>query len=108
MANVPLGAKAALRASGFYRFDSGFIDSIGNNPVPSPATPGVNVLGGTRVANGLNSLDRFGGRLALRLDPSKRFSVTVGAQIQDIDTDASSVVDADPRSLEPLSPTPVQ
>jgi outer membrane receptor protein involved in Fe transport len=108
MANVPLGAKAAVRASGFYRFDSGFIDSIGNNPVPSLATPGVNVLGGTRVAKGLNSLDRFGGRLALRLDPSKRFSVTVGTQIQDIDTDASSLVDADPRSLEPLSASPVQ
>jgi len=108
MANVPLGAKAAVRASGFYRSDSGFIDSIGNNPVPSLATPGVNVIGGTRVANGLNALDRFGGRLAVLVEPSKRFSVTVGAQIQDIDTDASSVVDADPRSLEPLNPTPVQ
>ena len=108
MANVPLGAKAAVRASGFYRSDSGFIDSIGNNPVPSLATPGVNVISGTRVANGLNALDRFGGRLAVLVEPSKRFSVTVGAQIQDIDTDASSVVDADPRSLEPLNPTPVQ
>jgi len=108
MANVPLGAKAAVRASGFYRSDSGFIDSIGNNPVPSLTTPGVNVIGGTRVANGLNALDRFGGRLAVLVEPSKRFSVTVGAQIQDIDTDASSVVDADPRSLEPLNPTPVQ
>ena len=108
MANVPLGAKAAVRASGFYRFDSGFIDSIGNNPVPSLATPGVNVIGGTRVANGLNALDRFGGRLAVLVQPSERFSFTLGAQIQDIDTDASSVVDADPRSLEPLNSTPVQ
>ena len=108
MANVPLGAKAAVRASGFYRFDSGFIDSIGNNPVPSLATPGVNIIGGTRVASGLNALDRFGGRLAVLVQPSERFSFTLGAQIQDIDTDASSVVDADPRSLEPLNPTPVQ
>jgi len=108
MANVPLGAKAAVRASGFYRFDSRFIDSIGNNPVPSLATPGVNVISGTRVANGLNALDRFGGRLAVLVQPSERFSFTLGAQIQDIDTDASSVVDADPRSLEPLNPTPVQ
>jgi len=108
MANVPLGAKAAVRASGFYRFDSGFIDSIGNNPVPSLATPGVNIIGGTRVASGLNALDRFGGRLAVLVQPSERFSFTLGAQIQDIDTDASSVVDADPRSLEPLNSTPVQ
>jgi hypothetical protein len=108
MANVPLGAKAAFRASGFYRSDSGFIDSIGNNPVPSLANPGVNVIGGTRIAEGLNALDRLGGRFALLVEPSKRFSVTVGAQVQDIETDASSVVDADPRSLEPLNPSPVQ
>ena len=43
LANVPLGAKAALRVSGFYRFDSGFIDSIGNNPVPSLTNPTINV-----------------------------------------------------------------
>jgi iron complex outermembrane receptor protein len=108
MANAPLGAKAAVRASGFYRFDSGFIDSIGNNPVPSLAAPGVNVLGGTRLVDGLNSLDRFGGRLAVLVAPSSRFSVTLGAQIQDIETDGSSVVDADPASLEPLRDTPVQ
>ena len=40
LVNVPLGDKAAFRASGFYRFDSGFIDSIGNNPVPSLTQPG--------------------------------------------------------------------
>ena len=64
LVNVPLGDKAAVRASGFYRFDSGFIDSIGNNPVPSLTNPAINVIGGTLVAEGLNSLDRFGGRFA--------------------------------------------
>ena len=62
--NVPLSDKAAFRASGFYRFDGGFIDSIGNNPVPSLTNPAINVLGGTLVAEGLNSLDKFGGRFA--------------------------------------------
>ena len=33
--NVPMGDNVALRASGFYRTDGGFIDSIGNNPIPS-------------------------------------------------------------------------
>ena len=64
LVNVPLGDKAAFRASGFYRFDGGFIDSIGNNPVPSLTNPGVNVIDGTLVDDGLNSLDRFGGRFA--------------------------------------------
>ena len=33
---------AAVRASGFYRFDDGFIDSIGNNPIPSLTDPANN------------------------------------------------------------------
>ena len=64
LVNVPLGDKAAFRGSGFYRFDSGFIDSIGNNPIPSLTNPAVNVIDGTIVEDGLNSLDRFGGRFA--------------------------------------------
>jgi outer membrane receptor protein involved in Fe transport len=103
LVNVPLGEKLALRASGFYRFDSGFIDSIGNNPVASLTDPGVNVISGTRVLDGLNSLDRFGGRFAALIKASQKLSVTLGAQIQNIDSDGSSVVDADPDSLEPLN-----
>src|SRR4029453_10400344 len=52
LVNVPLGAKAAFRSSGFYRFDGGYIDSIGNNPVASLSNPGVNVLRGTLVEEG--------------------------------------------------------
>jgi iron complex outermembrane recepter protein len=108
LVNVPLGAKLALRGSGFYRFDSGFIDSIGNNPVKSLTNPSVNIISGTRVASGLNSLDRFGGRLAALLKPSDTFSVNLGVQLQSIDSDAPSVVDADPGTLEPLHSSPVQ
>ncbi|MFI4942170.1 MAG: TonB-dependent receptor [Burkholderiales bacterium] len=108
LVNVPLGAKAALRGSGFYRFDSGFIDSIGNNPIRSLTNPAVNIVNGTIVKDGLNSLDRFGGRVALLLKPSDKFSVTLGTQLQSIDSDASSIIDADPTSLAPLNDTPVQ
>jgi iron complex outermembrane receptor protein len=108
LVNVPLGQKAALRGSGFYRFDSGFIDSIGNNPIRSLTNPAVTIVSGTIVKDGLNSLDRFGGRAALLLKPSDTFSVTLGTQLQDIDSDASSLIDADPSSLEPLNDTPVQ
>jgi outer membrane receptor protein involved in Fe transport len=106
--NAPLSDKAALRASGFYRFDSGFINSIGNNPVPSLTNPGVNVISGTKIEDGLNSLDRFGGRLALLLKPSDKFSVNLGVNLQNVQTDGSSIVDADPESLEPLNDDPVQ
>src|SRR5262249_3635827 len=70
MVNVPLSEKVAVRATGFYRFDSGFIASIGNNPIPSLTNPALNVVNGTVVADGLNSLDRFGGRLAALFKPS--------------------------------------
>jgi outer membrane receptor protein involved in Fe transport len=108
LVNVPLGAKAALRASGFYRFDSGFIDSIGNNPIPSLGDPTVDVVNGTRIVDGLNSVDRFGGRFAALIKPSDKFSVNLATQIQNIDSDASSAVDADPATLQPLHSTPVQ
>jgi len=108
MVNVPMGQKLAVRASGFYRFDSGFIDSIGNNPIPSLTNPAINVVKGTLVANGLNSLDRFGGRFAALFKPSATVSVNVAAQLQNVDSDASSTVDADPLSLRPLNTTPVQ
>ena len=106
--NVPLSEKVAVRASGFFRFDSGFIDSIGNNPIPSLTNPAINIVGGTRVVDGLNSLDRFGGRMAAFFKPSDKLTVNLGVQLQDIDSDGASIVDASPTSLEPLNSTPVQ
>lgn len=57
MANVPVSDQFAVRASGFYRSDDGFIDSIGNNPIASLTTPGVNIIDGTLVKKDINSLD---------------------------------------------------
>jgi iron complex outermembrane recepter protein len=108
LVNVPLSDTVAVRASGFYRFDSGFIDSIGNNPIPSLTDPTINVVGGTIVADGLNSLDRFGGRVAASFTPTGKLSVNLAAQLQRIESDASSIVDGDPASLEPLNASPVQ
>ena len=106
--NVPLNDKIAVRATGFYRFDSGFIDSIANNPIPSLTNPGINVVAGTLRAKGLNSVDRFGGRVATLFKPSDKFSLNLAVQLQNIESGASSIVDADPASLKPLNPTPVQ
>jgi outer membrane receptor protein involved in Fe transport len=102
LVNVPLGEKAAFRGSGFYRLDSGYIDSIGNNPVRSLTNPAVTIIPGTRVEDGLNSLDRFGGRAAVLLKPSEKFSITLGVQLQNIESGASSTVDANASTLEPI------
>ncbi len=45
--NIPMGDSFAVRASGFYRSDGGYIDSIGNNPIPHLQDPSVNIVDGT-------------------------------------------------------------
>ncbi|PLK28049.1 TonB-dependent receptor [Porphyrobacter sp. TH134] len=57
--NLPLGDKAAVRAVGYYTRYAGFIDAIG---------PG----GGKNVNDG----ERYGGRLALTVEPTDNLSIT--------------------------------
>ena len=103
MVNVPVSDRFAIRASGFYRFEDGFIDSIGDNPIPSLTDPTINVVGGTRVEEDINSVDTFGGRVSALFEPTERLAVNLTAFLQNIETDSSDVVDADPLTLEPLS-----
>jgi outer membrane receptor protein involved in Fe transport len=102
LVNVPLSDSFALRASGFYRYDDGFIDSIGNNPVPSLTTPGVDIIDGTMVAENINTADTYGGRIAALWEPSEKFSLLLAAQTQTIESGAPNLIDADPVTLEPL------
>jgi outer membrane receptor protein involved in Fe transport len=108
LVNVPLGEQVAFRASGFYRFDDGFIDSVGDNPIPSLTDPANNIFDGTLVEEDLNTIDRFGGRFGLLIEPSEVFSINLTAQLQSIENGGDSVVDADPTTLEPLHSGPVQ
>ena len=106
--NVPLSDQFAIRASGFYRADEGYIDSIGNNPVPALQDPNVNVYDGTLVKDGLNSGDTYGGRLQALYKPNESFSINLMALAQNIDTGAPNTVDADPTTLDPVDSSPVQ
>jgi iron complex outermembrane recepter protein len=108
LANVPLSDQFALRASGFYRSDDGFIDSIGNNPIASLKNPKLNIIAGTRVASNINTAKTSGGRLSGLFAPSEKFSLVLTAQIQDIKSGAPAVVDADPVTLKPLHNGEVQ
>lgn len=100
--NVPMSETAAIRASGFYRSDEGFTDSIGNNPVVSLQNPAVNIVDGSRVEDKLNALDTYGGRLSALFQPSDDFSLNLTALFQDIKSDNSDVVEADPDTYDPL------
>ncbi len=101
--NLPIGERAALRATGFYRHDDGFIDSIGNNPIASLTDPNVNIVDGTRVEEDINGVDSFGGRIAALFELSDDVTLELAVHAQNIDSDSSNTVDADPVTLNPAS-----
>jgi iron complex outermembrane receptor protein len=82
MVNIAASDQLAFRASGQYRKVGGFIDSIGTD--------------GSDDEKNINGLDVFGGRVSMSYKPSEKFSLRLSAYTQDIDSDASSVVDSDP------------
>jgi outer membrane receptor protein involved in Fe transport len=100
--NAPLSDTSAIRVSGFYRMDDGFIDSIGNNPIPSLQNPAVNIVDGSRVEENLNGLDSYGGRVSALFQPSDAFSLNLTALFQNIESDSSDAFEADPVSYQPL------
>lgn len=73
--NAPLTDKAALRASGFYSHDGGYIDNA--------------TLGRSDV----NRSDIYGGRLDLLLTPTQNASVRITAMAQSIERDGSATAD---------------
>ncbi len=86
--NVPLGETMAVRATGFYRDMSGFIDSIGT--------------GGSDVEESINGYKSYGGRVSARFEPSPAFSVRLTALLQNIEGNAGSSVESDPATFRTL------
>ncbi len=100
--NMPLSERTAIRVSGFYRSDDGFIDSIGNNPIPSLQNPAVNIVDGSKVEDNLNGLETYGGRVSALFEPSDRFSLNLTALYQNLQSDNADVFEADPVTFRPL------
>lgn len=106
--NLPLGERAAIRASAYYRYEAGWIDSIGDNPIegfnPAPgAIPDITILEGTRVEEDFNDVDAYGGRVAALFELSDNASLTLEALAQNLDSGSSNIVDADAVTLEPIN-----
>jgi outer membrane receptor protein involved in Fe transport len=106
--NAPVNERFAIRASGFYRIDEGFIDSIGNNPIASLTDPTINIFDGTRVESGLNSLDTYGGRISALFQPTDDFSLNLAVLAQNIESGSPDELEADPVTFQPLNSDPVQ
>ena len=88
MVNVPLGNTLAFRASGSYRNQGGYIDSIGT--------------AGSNIRSNINDFENYGGRASLLWKPDASLSVRLSALLQNLYVDAPSIVEADPATLKPL------
>jgi len=88
MVNVPLGDTLAFRASGSYRKQGGYIDSVGT--------------AGSNVRSNINDFENYGGRASLLWTPDTDLSVRLSALVQNLYVDAPSIVEADPATLKPL------
>ncbi|WP_338241245.1 TonB-dependent receptor [Aurantiacibacter hainanensis] len=86
--NLPLSDAAAFRASGVYRENGGFVDSIGT--------------AGSDVEENINDSKSYGGRASLLLMPTETIDLRLTAIMQNIRADAPSLVLADPDTLEIL------
>jgi iron complex outermembrane receptor protein len=97
MFNAPITDNVAFRASGYYRKNPGFIDSIG--------TSGTDLVGFEHTSDfqkNINDSDSYGGRASLLIKPSDRASIRFTAMSQDIKVDAPTIIEADPETLKPL------
>jgi iron complex outermembrane receptor protein len=74
--NVPLSHVAAIRASGFFRRDPGYIDDL------------------TTGQNNINSANVYGGHVSLLFRPSDNFSLKLGALIQNREANGSDYVNS--------------
>ena len=100
--NMPAGETFAIRASGFYRSDEGYIDSIGNNPIPDLQDP-VGQHRRRHAGGGeLNGDDTYGGRISALFQPSDAFSLNLTALFQEINSDNANRYEADAETLDPL------
>ncbi|WP_077146295.1 TonB-dependent receptor [Sphingopyxis sp. KK2] len=88
MVNVPLGETLAFRASGSYRKQGGYVDSIGT--------------AASNVRSNINDFENYGGRASLLWEPGAGLSVRLSALFQNLYVDAPSIVEADPAALKPL------
>lgn len=90
--NVPLGATAAFRGSGFFRKEAGWVDGTGSNF----DFLGIDAVGG----KDLNENKVYGGRGSLLFKPSEPLTIRLTAIAQQIKSDASSLVDVRPGSYK--------
>jgi len=88
MINVPLGETLAFRASGSYRKQGGYIDSVGT--------------AGSNERKNINDFENYSARASLLWQPDSALSIRLSALLQNIRVEAAGAIEADPATLKPL------
>ena len=96
MINAPLGTSAALRVTGFYQHDAGYIDNVLGRRTFCGTTlydesesasgcirDGISVTNGAFVKDNYNETDSWGARAALKVDLDENWTVTPSVIYQD-------------------------
>jgi len=86
MANVPLGDKVAVRASGYYKKTPGYVDVAG------------------RTGKNVDESESYGVRGSLLFKPTEDLSIRLFGLAQNIRADSPSTFTADAATLRPVDP----
>ena len=84
-ANVPLSDEAAIRASGFYRRDAGWVDNS------------------DRDRSDVNDGKTYGGRASLLVKPTANLRIRLSAMAENIRSNGTNTIDLDPATLQPVA-----
>ena len=99
--NAPLGDKAAIRGTGFFRKRAGWIDAGGGDiSLISPFGGSLSVP--SRDRKDINGSKVWGGRGSILFQPSEPLTIRLTAMAQKIRSNGSSDVDVDPVDLDPI------
>jgi iron complex outermembrane recepter protein len=89
MVNLPISDRAAVRLVGFVQRDAGYIDNVFGTrtflgaPAGGGFAPGISVNNRQFVDDDFNSVDKAGGRAALRVDLNDNWTATATVMGQD-------------------------
>ncbi len=96
MINAPFGDNAALRVTGFYQRDAGYIDNVagtrtfcgtatrdGNGDINGCIKDGISANNAALVKKDFNDTETWGGRAALKIDLDDNWTVTPTLLYQD-------------------------
>jgi outer membrane receptor protein involved in Fe transport len=99
--NAPLGDRAALRVTGFYRKRAGWVDA---NPqlVTFPGLFGGSFDATSLDRENMNGNTSWGGRASVLFQPVEPLKIRLTAFLQNLNTHGSNTVEVDPDNLDPI------